>query len=239
MDHMNTRVHLPLIGLLALSLSLGGTLSAYALGVWTQLAPVPTPTEGMCADSIGNKIYAAYGFSGGDTNQLRVYDISADSWSAGPAAPLPTRSEGAGIRSADSLYCIGGRSLTVLSDVDRFSPASNTWTSVASMPTARAGLAVANVGDKIYAIGGRTGTTPCTGTPLTAVERYDPTTNSWTAVAPLLSARSDLAAAEVGGKIYVFGGCAFGTVLRNVDVYDPTTNTWSSAPADLPTARAS
>jgi N-acetylneuraminic acid mutarotase len=55
-------------------------------------------------------------------------------------------------------------------------------------------------------------------------------------------ARSDLGAAVVDGKIYVFGGCRVTkghvTYLRNVNVYDPATNAWSDAPADMPTARA-
>lgn len=244
MKQLHAIVRVPLIGLLALASSLIGVVSVYALGTWTTRAPLPAPTEGMCVDSIGNKIYAAYGYSGGDTNLLRIYDISTDTWSSGPAAPGPTRSEGAGIQQADFLYCIGGRSNavgSVIADVDRFEPSSNTWASVKDMPTARAGLGLASVGNKIYAIGGRTGTTPCSGTPLSTVERYDPTTDSWTTVAPLLSPRSDLAATEVGGKIYVFGGCT-GTpaaVLNTVDVYDPTTNTWSKTPADMPTARAS
>jgi hypothetical protein len=41
---------------------------------------------------------------------------------------------------------------------------------------------------------------------LASVERYDIVTNAWTPVAPLLSPRQDLAAAAIGGKIYVFGG---------------------------------
>ena len=60
----------------------------------------------------------------------------------------------------------------------------------------------------------------------------------WSPVAPLLSPRSDLAAATIGGKIYVFGGCQAGVILGDVDVYDPVTDTWNAAPADLPTPRA-
>jgi N-acetylneuraminic acid mutarotase len=84
------------------------------------------------------------------------------------------------------------------------------------------------------------GTSPCGGTPLATVERYDIATDTWSTVAPLPSPRSDLAAVARGGKIYVFGGCLGTTAaIKNVDVYDPVTDTWSTAPADLPTARSS
>ncbi len=83
-------------------------------------------------------------------------------------------------------------------------------------------------------------TGPCSGGELSSVERYDVDTNTWSTVASLPGARSDLAAATVGGKIYVFGGCTSNpsTFLDDVDVYDPETDTWSTAPANMPTPRA-
>ena len=104
----------------------------------------------------------------------------------------------------------------------------------------RADLAIAVVGNSIYAIGGRTSTGgPCTGGPLATVERYDIASDTWTPVASLLAPRSDLAAATVGGKTYVFGGCdAAGNFPADVDVYNPVTDTWSAAPANMPIARA-
>ena len=58
---------------------------------------------------------------------------------------------------------------------------------------------------------------------LATVERYDIASGVWTTVAPLPSARSNLAAAAVGGKIYVFGGCTgiFNGFLRDVDGVRP------------------
>ena len=74
------------------------------------------------------------------------------------------------------------------------------------------------------------------------MERFDLTTEAWSTVASLPRARSELAAAAFGGRIYVFGGCRVtpGGIrfLDRVDVYDPSTDSWSAAPADLPTARA-
>lgn len=143
------------------------------------------------------------------------------------------------------LYSIGGREggpgSSARNAIWSYNPVTDTWNStLTAMPTARAGLAVAVVGNAIYAIGGRTGTAgPNSPGKLAVVERYDIDTDSWTTVAPLPSARSDLAAAVVGGKIYVFGGfTGAGALTGAVDVYDPTKNTWNTSPADMPTPRA-
>ena len=41
---------------------------------------------------------------------------------------------------------------------------------------------------------------------LSSVERYDPVTNAWEAVAPMATARIHLAAAALNGKLYAVGG---------------------------------
>src|SRR5712692_7211871 len=208
-------------------------------GTWTTLALVsPSPAEGMTVGGIGQVIVGAYGFSGGYTNQTRLYNINTDSWSTGAPAPLPAR---AGAASGETthggfLYVIGGENSTgVLSDLQRYDPVLDAWITLTPMPTAtaRAGAAAAVIDDGIFVIGGRQSTGgPCSGGPyLGTVERYDVDTNTWSTVAPLLNARSDLAAVAHGGKIFVFGGCTGTTSAPSftgeVDMYDPQTNTWT------------
>ena len=227
-------------------------LGAAALGVqagpgpsWTALAPVPSVgcgVEGMSVAQIDGHIMAALGYDrgAGDTNRLRIYDITANTWSFGANAPGPS-SEGAGIAHGGLFYAVGGRFGAARTDIWAYDPDTDTWdATLAPMSQGRAGLALATVGNAIYAIGGRIATGgPCTGGELASVERYDIDTDTWTNVAPLPNARSDLAAATVGGKIYVFGGCTgFGTYLNSVSVYDPTTDTWTDGLAAMPTARA-
>ena len=230
-----------------------GTFTAaqagYAQGTWTTLAPVsPSPTEGMTVGGIGQVIVGAYGFSaslGGNTNQTRLYNINTDSWSTGLAAPLPARADAA---SGDTthggfLYVIGGgNSGVALSDLQRYDPVLDAWTTLTSMNTTRAGAAAAVIDDCIFVIGGRQSTGgPCSGGPYSnTVEKYDIDTNTWSTVAPLLTPRSDLAAVAHGGKIFVFGGCSDTGVTKEVDMYDPQTNTWTTTGlAPMPTARAS
>ena len=158
----------------------------YAQGNWTALAPLPSPTEGMTVGGVGQVIVGAYGFSstlGGNTNQTRLYNISSNTWSAGAAAPLPARSDAAYGETTHGgfLYVIGGgNSGTALSDVERYDPVLDSWTTLAPMPTARAGAVAAVIDDGIFVIGGRQSTSgPCSGGPyLGNVERYDIDTNT-------------------------------------------------------------
>ena len=46
----------------------------------------------------------------------------------------------------------------------------------------------------------------------------------WTTRAPMPSARTEVAAVEISGKIYVFGGYDKGSHL--VEEYDPATDNW-------------
>jgi hypothetical protein len=217
--------------------------SGYAQGTWTTLAPVPSPTEGMTVGGVGNVNIGAYGSSGGDTNLTRLYGSTTDSWSSGALGLGSARSEAADgdTTHAGFLYVIGGESAGVVqADLQRYDLVMNTWTTLAPMPTARAGAAAAAVDNNIFVIGGRLSAPgACGGGPyLATVEKYDVDTNTWSAVAPLPSARSDLAAVAHGGKIFVFGGCA-GPVTSEVDMYDPQTNTWTTGLAPMPTPRAS
>ena len=218
-------------------------------GGWRALAAVPAEgigVEGMAVGRVGTTIVAAYGYDSSDTRVTRLYDTQTDTWSVGARAPRPRRSEPAAAVHGTSMYVLGGRRANVLDAFDRYSVNADAWTSLPDMPTPRAGLAAAAVNGAIYAIGGRGQPGgPCSQGPggqLATVERFDLTTETWSTVESLPRARSDLAAAALGGRIYVFGGCRVTPdgirFLDRVDVYDPSTDSWSAAPADLPTPRA-
>jgi len=141
------------------------------------------------------------------------------------------------------VYAIGGRFNGVLNTNERYDPASNTWAMMASMPTPRAGLCATWVpsNNKIYAIGGRTGTTPNTGTPLSANQEYDPVTNTWALKSAMPMPMMDIYACVFHpgtGLIYVIGGFDGISQSNVVQRYDPFANTWLAAGASMPTARS-
>ncbi len=115
----------------------------------------------------------------------------------------------------------------------------DSWATLKPMPTARAGLGVAVVNGKIYAIGGdRDGTVGWTG----INEMYDPATDTWTTKTPMPSAREDFGIAVVQKKIYIIGGMGYVGGYPNIvgatEVYDTVTDTWETR-TSIPTPRES
>lgn len=141
--------------------------------------------------------------------------------------PMPTPRMGAGAAVVDGrIFVIGGTNLaSFLGTVEEYDSAKDTWATRASMPTARAMLAIVAVGGKIYALGGRSDKV------LSVVEAYDVRTDRWTAVAPLPQPRWGLMAAEAAGKIFAIGGITGTGAARqsvsSVDVFDNATNAWT------------
>jgi N-acetylneuraminic acid mutarotase len=113
----------------------------------------------------------------------------------------------------------------------------DSWTIKKSMPTARSGLGVAVINDKIYAIGG-VGKLPSFDTN----EEYEPVADMWTTRESMLTPRGEFAIAVFQDKIYVFGGAIkahqWDFELTDVnEVYDPATDTWT-AKASMPVPKA-
>ena len=66
---------------------------------------------------------------------------------------------------------------------------------------------------------------------------YNPSTNSWTQVAPLTVSRGDLMGISFNGKGYVVGGWGYPdyTLLSTLEEYNPVNNTWIVKEGALPT----
>lgn len=125
--------------------------------------------------------------------------------------------------------------LVFMSNTPTILAGGDSWMKMASMPTARLGLAACAVDGKIYAIGGYR---DATGTGLRTVEEYDPVLDSWAAKASMKKGRYWLSCSALNGKIYAIGGSPSlgSTKLKTVEEYDPASDTWGPK-ADMPTAR--
>ena len=91
------------------------------------------------------------------------------------------------------------------------------------MSTKRFAHGCAVLDGKLYALGGY-----YDGDFLSLVERYDPATNTWEAVASMSTARLGHGCAVVDGKLYALGGKNGhrALYLSSVERYDPATNAW-------------
>src|SRR2546427_2552858 len=103
-----------------------------------------------------------------------------------------------------TLYAVGGSSPGTDSSgtVEAYDPTTNTWTARTPMPTPRVGLAVGVVNGILYAVGGSCCDPGENANILSTVESYDPSTNMWTARAPIPTPRVGLAVGVVNGILY-------------------------------------
>jgi N-acetylneuraminic acid mutarotase len=126
-------------------------------------------------------------------------------------------------------------------DFAAYDPSQNTWQVLPPMPTGRQHLAAVGIGGRFYAIAGRTSLGAGQGN-VNAFEVYDPGTNLWSALDPIPTARSGLAAAAVWNRYAIaFGGegnDAPGSsgVFAEVEAYDTLTGQWLGL-APMPTPR--
>jgi N-acetylneuraminic acid mutarotase len=81
------------------------------------------------------------------------------------------------------------------------------------------------LGGRIYVFGGNAvgcGFSGCTvGTERRSAEVYDPSTNTWTPIAAMFTARKDFDSVVLNGQIYVIGGLGGGEYLGAVERYTP------------------
>ena len=158
-------------------------------------------------------------------------------------APIPTaRAEAASGAINGQLYVAGGNASTqTLAVLEVYDPSTDTWSTKALMPVAIYSAASAVINGRLYVAGGASLNNPAQPNPFNTLYSYDPTTDTWTALAPMPTPEVGAAAANVNGELYVVGGISQ-SVINNprngvLQVYDPTTNTWTTK-TSMPTARA-
>lgn len=108
------------------------------------------------------------------------------------------------------------------------------WRVLPNLPTPRSEVAAAELGGRLYVIGGLDGL----GRASAAVEVYDPASGSWSQGPRLPDGRHHAAAAALGGRLYVVGGFSGLTFRPHAEVYSlaTTSSAWVSR-APLPAAR--
>jgi N-acetylneuraminic acid mutarotase len=135
-----------------------------ATNQWTQLASSPPQLKRPMGGVIGGKLYVT-GLTGGPDSRTRlaVYDPATNQWTVQSSIPRP-RWDGASVVVDRKLYLIGGfqqdadGTVRKVRGVNVYDPATNSWTTKAPLPTARAEITASRVfvnGEpRIEAVGG-------------------------------------------------------------------------------------
>ncbi|MCP3145183.1 Kelch repeat-containing protein [Pyxidicoccus xibeiensis] len=129
---------------------------------WRQRAPMPTARDGLAVGVVGGLLHAI----GGRSSQSpfsplavhEVYDPVTDTWSSRKPMPTP-RSYLAMAVVGGKLYAIGGgvwhdTGRRLLDTVEVYDSATDTWSSLPPLPSARYFHSAASIGDTLYAVGG-------------------------------------------------------------------------------------
>jgi N-acetylneuraminic acid mutarotase len=159
---------------------------------------------------------------------------SVGSWTE--QAPYPINTSGQAVASVgDNVYSFGGiANNTAIANAYKYSPPTNSWTPIASLPAPRGWFSGTTDGTYIYLLGGVDQNFNTTAT----LWRYDPVSNTYNTSLPSYTIPTYFhACAYLNGRIYRIAGRAIGTDFH-VEVYDIATNTWSMA-ANYPVANHS
>jgi hypothetical protein len=160
-------------------------------GTWSEVAPMPENWIYCAACAVGSDIYV---FGGLDVQNVRQqasafkYDTVTDAWSTLAPMPQPCAYHSASV--------LGGLVYIVGAGVDnkevlRFDPASGVWSTLAPTLYRRCCGGYFVLGGCLYAAGSVEGDGA-------SVERYDVASDTWTAVANMLTGRDGFCAITIG-----------------------------------------
>lgn len=211
---------------------------------WRQLAAAPTPRGSANAVVINGKIHVI----GGATlpaglkdawihpsrnvavGTHEAFDPETNSWEKRADMPTPRNHAAAGVVNG-RIYVIGGRAGSVfipnaqnLDLVEEYNPATDQWALRSPMPTPRSATAWGVYDGRIYVAGGEIRHRDIWGT-YTAVEAFDPKSNSWTRLPPMPMPRHGLAGDFIGNRFHLISGSLqsgtnFPGLVTNSDRHD-------------------
>src|SRR6202521_3958772 len=222
---------------------------------WKKGAPFPEPDEELYGVTLNGKMYVIGGWDDGKAGGVNYeYNPATDKWTK--KQPMPRSAHHAALAAANGkIYVMGGfvppkdTAIPVggawepIDNAWEYDPAADSWKSLPPLPGKRGSALAAEVGGKIYVIGGAT-TADGSKDPfftffgpskvLSTNDVYDPATNKWQSRRPMSVPRNHAFAAAVNGKIYVIGGrtgTAYIMTATNTNVveeYDPAADRWGA-----------
>jgi N-acetylneuraminic acid mutarotase len=185
-------------------LTSGQSDRVYALrgGAWQELPRLNHPRAAAAAAVVGDKIVVVGGQANGKlVPQTEVFD--GERWTDVASIPTP-REHLAAASDGRYLYAVGGRNLSADKNspaLERYDPASDSWTKLEDMPTATGSVGAAYVAGLLIAVGGE-GTTSASD----SVQAYDAEKRAWSQLPALPTARHGIAVTGLADSLYAIGG---------------------------------
>ncbi|KAI4833333.1 hypothetical protein KUCAC02_016241, partial [Chaenocephalus aceratus] len=197
---------------------------------WSVMPPMSTHRHGLGVAVLEGPMYAVGGHDGWSyLSTVERWDPQARQWSFVASMATPRSTVGVAVLNG-KLYAVGGRDgSSCLRSVECFDPHTNRWSACAPMAKRRGGCGRGHVARLPVRHRGVTMLRPH---PIASrlsdcVERYDPQTDVWTAVAPMSISRDAVGVCLLGDRLYAVGGYDGQVYLNTVEAYDPQTNEWT------------
>lgn len=174
---------------------------------WSNKAGMPTTRSGLEVVATDNGKLYAFGGQDRTSNSTAVeeYDIASDTWTTKTNSPMTTGFDIGGIFISNGKIYITGNQFSAILQV--YDIATDSWSSTSNAPSMRGytGFTLGPDGN-IYVIGG----VELKGNDASVantVERYNPTSNSWSTSTTMASRRYALATVtDNNGNIFALGG---------------------------------
>jgi len=177
---------------------------------WTKVSSLPAGTQraASCVATGAGLMYVVGGASNGKSvDSAARYDPATDKWEELPVLPERREHCSAGI-IGNVLYVAGGRAdgiTGIQAKTWAFDLTRKTWSEKPALDPPRGGLAGAVLENRLFVFGGE-GNTNATSGVFPDVDVYDPGSNQWRSLAPMLVPRHGYGAAVLDGRIYLAGG---------------------------------
>lgn len=116
----------------------------------------------------------------------------------------------------------------ISSRVERYNPLTNQWENRCSLSVPRFFALLEQVGSGLLLFGGATVTNSGQVICVKDVEQYNPQTDTWCVMSPMMQPRAEAGSTVINNKIYVVGGYSWDkkTRLRSVECYDVEKDQW-------------
>lgn len=201
---------------------------------WSALADMKYPRRTHALVRLADgRILAAGGNATGDpmvgtqagARVCELYDPATNTWTETGKLNQGRAYPEAVLLPDNNVLIMGGYDATTINSAEIYDVAAGTWTLLASNMSVPRYIhqAVRLDNGKVLVIGGGTNGS---ATPTNSVDIFDPATKTFSAAAPMSTARAYHNATLIpGGRVLAAGG----TGLASSEVYDPSANTWTNA----------
>nr|XP_020033562.1 kelch-like protein 7 isoform X3 [Castor canadensis] len=173
-----------------------------------------------------NVVYILGGSQLFPIKRMDCYNVVKDSWYSKLGPPTP-RDSLAACAAEGKIYTSGGSEVgnSALYLFECYDTRTESWHTKPSMLTQRCSHGMVEANGLIYVCGGSLGNN-VSGRVLSSCEVYDPATETWTELCPMIEPRKNHGLVFVKDKIFAVGGQNGLGGLDNVEYYDIKLNEW-------------